>query len=42
MSAKVDDMHFQRLYDQNEYAELKNEYIKLNEQLGDRESELAA
>ena len=31
----------QQLQDQNEYNELKNDYIQLNEQLGQREGELA-
>lgn len=34
-------MHFQRLNDQKEYGKLKQEYIHLNEVLGDREGELA-
>ena len=41
LSQQVDEMHFQRLADQKEYAALKSEYIHLNEMLGHREAELA-
>lgn len=41
LSQRVDEMHYQRLNDQKEYGRLKQEYIHLNEVLGDRESELA-
>ena len=41
LSKEVDQAHMQQLQDQNEYNELKNDYIQLNEQLGQREGELA-